>query len=231
MNSQVRRIDKDTYLDLMAGSHQFNFFGLRPEWNPEDEDESGIMGFCHDEVVRQFHDTRVGWDGGVRVRWMLAAWDFARNQAQDGRLPDMDDILRLGDTIEPGVNSTVGFRVQNVWIGDSTGAPPRLLPVLMTLLVQKVADVRPEQGRIGPHPDTYRDLWGRDSKAREETVFAGFTDLLGYVETADDWYLAFEAIHPFGDGNGRTGKILHCWLLDTLEWPVLVHDYFGSGNP
>lgn len=36
---------------------------------------------------------------------------------------------------------------------------------------------------------------------------------------------------PFADGNGRTGKILHNWLLGTLNDPVLVTDYFGGGNP
>lgn len=48
---------------------------------------------------------------------------------------------------------------------------------------------------------------------------------------ADKLYLDFEDIHPFGDGNGRTGKVLHNWLLGTLNEPVLVHDYFGFGNP
>lgn len=47
----------------------------------------------------------------------------------------------------------------------------------------------------------------------------------------DQAYLAFEEIHPFRDGNGRTGKIIHNWLLDRLDDPVLVKDYFGGGNP
>lgn len=49
--------------------------------------------------------------------------------------------------------------------------------------------------------------------------------------TVDEKYLAFEKIHPFRDGNGRTGKIIHNWLLGTLEEPVLIKDYFGGGNP
>jgi fido (protein-threonine AMPylation protein) len=51
------------------------------------------------------------------------------------------------------------------------------------------------------------------------------------VDTVDEWYLAFEWIHPFRDGNGRTGKVLHNWLNGTLDDPVLVSDYFGAGNP
>lgn len=55
---------------------------------------------------------------------------------------------------------------------------------------------------------------------------------LGWPElTPDQWYLEFERIHPFADGNGRVGKILHNWLSGTLEDPVLVQDFFGGGKP
>ena len=49
--------------------------------------------------------------------------------------------------------------------------------------------------------------------------------------SADEAYLRFERIHPFVDGNGRTGKIIHNWLLGSLWKPVLVKDYFGGGVP
>lgn len=57
-----------------------------------------------------------------------------------------------------------------------------------------------------------------------------FENLLGKV-SPDDFYLEFQRIHPFVDGNGRTGKIIHNWLLGTLHDPVLIKDYFGGGNP
>lgn len=49
--------------------------------------------------------------------------------------------------------------------------------------------------------------------------------------TPDEFYVEFQKIHPFVDGNGRTGKILHNWLLGTLDNPELIKDYFGGGNP
>jgi len=44
---------------------------------------------------------------------------------------------------------------------------------------------------------------------------------------ADEFYHEFEEIHPFFDGNGRTGSILWNWQRDTLYAQEDPPDFWG----
>lgn len=49
--------------------------------------------------------------------------------------------------------------------------------------------------------------------------------------TPENAYLGFQTIHPFRDGNGRTGKILFNWLRGSLNRPAMPPNFFNVANP
>ena len=47
-------------------------------------------------------------------------------------------------------------------------------------------------------------------------------------EVAAGWFRQYEEIHPFVDGNGRTGSLLHLWLLGRLDDPIHAPNLWGD---
>lgn len=77
------------------------------------------------------------------------------------------------------------------------------------------------------------DVWvGRQACPAFETIETSLTVLMERSGTMKplDFYRAFEEIHPFGDGNGRTGKVLLNWLNGTLLDPIFPPSEFW-GRP
>jgi hypothetical protein len=197
------------YQERMSEAPQFKRFNIAPLWVPGTGD---IEGFIHDEVVRQYHNTKIR-DGKSRIEWMLQAWHFALRYAD--KTPTVAHLRELGRLVEPYVNDR-GYRREPVWIGGRKAPDSHFIEVMIDTLFTKAERVDPIQGI---------------TISIEDASVGGFGDLVRRIHTADDFYLAYEWVHPWGDGNGRTGKILHNWLHGTLDEPVLVTDYFGGHNP
>jgi hypothetical protein len=88
--------------------------------------------------------------------------------------------------------------------------------------------VEPRTNQNGLRKINVRVGW--DTKMPPDTV-PHATDVLlsAWSELeSDEWFRMYEEIHPFGDGNGRTGSILWNWHRGTLPMPEVPPDYWSD---
>lgn len=144
-------------------------------------------------------------DGPRDVGYMMDAWMDAIVQQRAGVGLTVGLIEGWARKIDPSANS-YGMRTGPIWIGTKERTATGLIE-RMYLWAEAVKDeaFTPDFASDNPPP-------------------AGVTG-------SDLAYKAFEEIHPFYDGNGRTGKIIYNWLNGTLLDPVWPFNWWGVSNP
>lgn len=195
-------------------------------WNWSEE-KLNIIQYCADECKRQR-------SGEMSVYDLVNAWNYASEtynrikKIQNTYVPDeeMKDwfppknewkppiislnwIAEIGTIIEPHDNKK-GFRTIPIGVTDGHGGWIEKAPA-----------------------DTITDKLNRLLEAYyEDNLFPrdyGTHSLS--VTSEDEFYYEFEEIHPFVDGNGRTGKVLYNYLTGNLNKPIMPPNFWGGSNP
>lgn len=165
-----------------------------------------IIRFCAEECIRQ------GKRDPMSTYDMVAAWDQAIWYQNEERAINLEFIETLGKLTEPTENFN-GFRQKRIFVGNVEKAPWDRVPELLSRLIEAYYE-----DRLYPinfdyiRPDSRSEL----SKAKSEE---------------DVFYWEYENIHPFRDGNGRTGKILYNYLRDSLNDPQMPPNFWNISNP
>lgn len=73
---------------------------------------------------------------------------------------------------------------------------------------------------------------GWDVKMQWDRVPEAMHNLMSSVEifTPAQFFREYEEIHPWRDGNGRSGVILFNWLNGTLDNPIWAPDYWNDSR-
>jgi Fic family protein len=152
----------------------------------------------NDELYRAYSDTLGKYDPATKevLHYNDALW-FGFQHLRDGNLLTTNLFEQIASIIketEMRVRTGLGTKIENA-------------------ATKQVVYTPPEGDRV--IRDMLRDL---------ERFMYDFQDGLDPLVKLALLHYQFEAIHPFLDGNGRTGRILNIlYLVDQklLEWPVL----------
>jgi hypothetical protein len=118
----------------------------------------------------------------------------------------------------------------NAWAHAIVAARKRL-PLSHDLIRTWGRLIEPDENRQGYR--THRIRVGASNGTEPWLIQAEMDGLIRSIKnyTPEDAYKRFEEIHPFGDGNGRTGKVIFNFLKGTLGKPEMPPNFFGCSNP
>ena len=94
--------------------------------------------------------------------------------------------------------------------------------------IREIGKLVDEDADMGYRNDS---IWiGGIAKMHHAAVPGAIDDLVNEQGklTPLEFYARFEEIHPFFDGNGRSGKVLYNWKNGTLWNPVWPKDLYGG---
>lgn len=167
-----------------------------------------VIKYCAEECKRQRSGEKSVYD-------MINAWDYAITFK--GRITP-DFIEHIGSLVEP-IDNVKGFRTIPIGVTNGKGgwiekAEWREVPRLLTLLIESYYEGNLTGGSVFGIVDA--EMFAMHPLAKN---------------AEDQFYYDYENIHPFRDGNGRSGKILYNYLCGTLENPIMPPNFWGSSNP
>lgn len=140
--------------------------------------------------------------------------------------PQTKEVLRYREALWEGFNAL-----------DDRPLSTNLFVDLVQIIKQNKKGIRNTPGTVIANPNTRKIIyWPPEGEERVRTLLENLEEYIHKDESDVDplvqmavVHYQFEAIHPFDDGNGRTGRILNILFLamkDLLNLPILyLSDY------
>lgn len=151
------------------------------------------------------------------------------------------EAFSAGDrNYDPQTKEVLRYR-EALWNGfsalDERPLSTELFIEMVQLIKQNEQGIRQDDDTVIANPMTKKIIyWPPQGKERIRSLLSNLTDYIHEDESDVDpliklavIHYQFEAIHPFEDGNGRTGRILNILYLvqqELLNLPVLYHSSF-----